>query len=176
MSRNDLSVHGVQGTLRVRQAAAATRVEAGEPMHSINSYTTGTSDLNVYILAVTDTPVIGTDKLGGVANKGSNPFSTGTIVVSEISLARPIPQVGVLRGNAETAGNIDTDAELLAILQDVVLIDVDTSGAPDGGELFTIKDTATADTSGLEIVDGNIAKGTLDTIVDNRAYRTDVST
>ncbi len=172
--RNDLSVHGMQGSLRVRQAASATRVEAGEPLHSINSYTTGTSDLNVYILAVTDTPVIGTDKLGGIANKSSLPFSTGTVVASEISLARPIPQVGILRGTAETAGNIDTATELLAILQDVVLIDVDTTGASDGGELFTIQDTASA-AAGLEIVDGNIAKGLLDTIVDNRAYRTSVS-
>ena len=169
--RNDLSVHGMQGSLRVRQAASATRVEAGEPLHSINSYTTGTSDLNVYILAVTDTPVIGTDKLGGIANKSSLPFSTGTVVASEISLA---PQVGILRGTAETAGNIDTATELLAILQDVVLIDVDTTGASDGGELFTIQDTASA-AAGLEIVDGNIAKGLLDTIVDNRAYRTSVS-
>lgn len=173
--RNDLSVHGLQGSLRVRQAASATRVEAGEPMHSIPTYSSGVSNLDVYILAASDTPVIGTDKFGGVANKGSQPFSTGTVVASEISLARPVPQVGILRGKAETAANIDTAAELLAILQNVVLIDYSATGASDGGELYTIKDVASADTSGLEIVDGNISKGTLDVIVDNRAYRTDVS-
>ena len=95
--RGDLQVVGMQGSLRVRQAASATRVEAGEPMHSLAALTTGTSDTNVYVLAAADSPVVGTHKLGGVANKGSQPFSTGTVVASEISLARPVAHVGVLR-------------------------------------------------------------------------------
>lgn len=169
--RNDLSVHGLQGSLKVRQAASATRVEAGEPMHSLAALTTGTSDVNNYVLAAADTPVIGTHKLGGVANKGSQPFSTGTVVASEISLARPVPYCGVLRGKAETAASIDTESEILGIIQDVTLIDYSATGASDGGELYTIKEADSgADTSGLEVIDGNAAKGTLDCIVVAAAY------
>ena len=169
--RGDLQVVGMQGSLRVRQAASATRVEAGEPMHSLAALTTGTSDTNVYVLAAADSPVVGTHKLGGVANKGSQPFSTGTVVASEISLARPVAHVGVLRGKAEVAAAIDTESEILAILQDVTLIDYNATGAVDGGELYTIKDADSgADTSGLEIVDGSVAKGTLDTVVVPSAY------
>jgi len=171
MSRNDLEVSGMFGTLRVRQAAAATRVEAGEPMHSLAALTTGTADVNVYVLAAADTPVIGTHKLGGVALKGSNPFSTGTVVASEIALARSIPYVGILRGKAEVAASIDTEAEILNILQDVTLIDYNSTGGDGGGELYTIKEADSgADTSGIEIVDGNAAKGTLDCVVVAAAY------
>ena len=175
--RNDLSVHGVQGTLRVRQAAATTRVEAGEPMGATISLTTGTADVNVFALVATDVfPTIGTNVLGGIAHKGSEPFGTGTVVANEISLARPVPQVGVLRGAATTRTNIDTEAELLAILHDVTFIDYNATGGTDGGELYTIIDTDSgSNAAGLEIVDGNIAKGTLDCNVDARAYRNEVS-
>lgn len=174
--RGDLSVVGLQGSLRVRQAASATRVEAGEPMHSLAALTTGTADVNNYVLAAADTPVIGTHKLGGIALKGSNPFSTGTVVASEIALARPVAWVGLIRGKAEVAASIDTESEILGILQDVSLIDYNATGGTDGGELYTLKEADSgADTSGLEFVDGNAAKGTLDVIVDGRAYRHDVS-
>ncbi len=173
--RGDLEVLGLQGTHLVRVAASATRFEAGEPMHSVATQTSGAASANVYVLAAADTPVIGTHRLGGVALKGALPFASGTLVAQEVPLARPVPQLGVIRGRAETAANIDTAAELLAIIQDYSLIDYNATGGTDGGELYTIKDAASADTSGLEIVDGDTAKGTLDVIVDNRAYRHDVS-
>ena len=40
---------------------------------------------------------------------------------------------------------------------------------------YTIKDAASANTSGLEIVEGNAYRGTLDVIVEPRAYRNTVS-
>lgn len=57
--RADLSVVGLQSTLSVRIAASATRFEAGEPLHSLAALTTGTADINTYVLAAADTPVIG---------------------------------------------------------------------------------------------------------------------
>lgn len=175
--RNDLSVHGMYGTLRVRQAAAATRVEAGEPMGAAITLTTGTADVNVYALVAADTfPTIGTNILGGVANKGSQPFGTGTVVASEISLARPIAHVGILRGRATTPGSIDTEAELLGVINDVTFIEYDATGASDGGEDYTINEADSgSNAAGLQIVDGNIAKGLLDCVVDARAYRREVA-
>lgn len=173
--RADLQVVGPQGTHNVRVAAASTRFETGEPLHSVATQASGAASANVYVLAAADTPVIGTHRLGGIANKGARPHLTGALVAQEVPLARPIPQIGLIRGRAETSGNIDTAAELLAIIQDYTLIDYNATGASDGGELYTIKDAASADTSGLEIVNGNTAKGLLDVIVDNRAYRHDVT-
>jgi len=174
--RGDLQVIGLQGTFSVRVAASATRFEAGEPLHSLAALTTGTADVNTYVLAVADTPVIGTHKLGGIALKGALPFSTGTLVAQKVPLARPVAGIGKIRGRAETAASIDTESEILGILQDASLIDYNATGATDGGELYTLKEgDSGADTSGLEFVDGNRVKGTLDAVVDDRAYRHDVS-
>lgn len=173
--RADLSVVGFAQTLPRRIAASATRYEVGEPLHCTGTFTSGVTSVNTYVLAAADTPVIGTYRFGGIAIKNPTPFNTGTLVAHETLASCPIPQVGRIRGKGETAASVDTDAEILAIIGDVTLIDYNSTGASDGGELYTIKDTASADTSGLEIVEGNAAKGTLDVVVDARAYRHDVS-
>lgn len=173
--RADLQVVGLQSTLQVRVGASATRYEAGEPLHSLAASTAGVADVNTYVLAAADTPVIGTHKLGGVALKGALPFSTGTVVAHTSHVARPVAWCGHIRGKAEVAGSIDSASELLGIIQDLVLIDHNATGGTDGGELYTIKVAASADTSGLEVVEGDIFKGTLDVVVDGRAYRHDVS-
>lgn len=174
--RGDLKVVGLQSSYRVRVAASATRFEAGEPLHSLAALTTGTADVNTYVLAAADTPVIGTHKLGGIALKGAEPFKTGTLVAQEVPLARPVAWSGVIRGKAEVVASVDTESELLGILQDASLIDYNATGGTDGGELYTLKEADSgADTSGLEFVDGNVAKGTLDVVVDGRSYRHDVS-
>lgn len=172
--RGDLTVSGIQTSRTVRVAASATRFEAGEPMHNLGALTSGVTSVNTYVLAAADTPVIGTHNFGGVALKGALP-TTGTLVAQKAHVARPVAWAGVIRGKAETAGSVDTASELLGVIGDVTLIDYAATGASDGGELYTIKEVAGADTSGLEIVDGNIFKGLLDVVVDGRAYRHDVS-
>lgn len=172
--RGDLTVCGPQTSISVRSSASATRWEAGEPLHSLATSSSGVSNVNVYVLAAADTPVIGTHKFGGVALKVALP-ATGTLIAQKTHIARPVAWAGVIRGKAETAASIDTASELLGIIQDVTLIDYAATGGADGGELYTIKETASADTSGLEIVDGNIFKGTLDVMIDGRAYRSDVT-
>lgn len=173
--RADLSVVGLQSTFRSRAAASDTRFEAGEPLHATGTFTSGASSTNKYVLAAADTPVIGTHRFGGIAIKGSLPFKTGTLIAQQNIMARPIAWSGIIRGKAETAANIDTASELLGIIGDATLIDYNATGAPDGTELYTIKDVASADTSGLEIMEGNTAKGLLDVVVDGRSYRHDVA-
>jgi hypothetical protein len=172
--RGDLSVIGKQFTRNRRVAAAATRFEAGEPLYSLATMSSGAASSNTWVLAAGDFPVLGTSTFGGVAIEGAEPKnSTGALVAQTATCACPVPHSGLLRGKAETAGNIDTAAELLAILNDATLVDYSATGASDGGELYTIKDTASADTSGLAIIDGNITKGTLDVEVVYNAYRID---
>ena len=171
--RADLSVVGIQTTRLRRIAASSTRFEVGEPIYSKATMSSGIASDNNWVLATEDFPTAGTHTLGGVAIKGSLPYKTGTLVAQTTICACPVPHAGLIRGKAETAGNIDTDAELLAILNDATLIDYSATGASDGGQLYTIKDTAGADTSMLAIIDGNIAKGTLDVEVYATAYRID---
>lgn len=169
--RADLQVRGTQVSTPVRIAASATRFEAGEPLHNLGTLTNGVSSVNTFVLAAADTPVIGTHTFGGVAEKASLPYKTGTIVAQWSFAARPIGSIGQLWGKGETVANFDTITELVGLLLDVTLIDYNATGGTDGGELYTIKDAASANTSGLQIVNGDIYKGLLGVIIDSRAYR-----
>lgn len=173
--RMDLSVIGFSQTLPRRIAASATRFVPGEPLHDVFTLTAGVSTNNVFVLAAADTPVIGTHRFGGIAIVESLPKTTGTLVAQTALAACPIPWLGRIRGKGETAASVDTDAEILLLVGDATLIDYNATGASDGGELYTIKEVASANTSGLEIAGGNAAKGTLDVYVDGRAYRNTVS-
>ena len=176
MAVKDLSIVGFTQTLPRRVAASATRFEVGEPLHDVYTLSSGLSTNNVFTLVAVDSPVVGTHRFGGVAIKGARPISTGTLIAQTAMCSCPVPQLGRLRGRALTIASVDTDAEILLLIGDTTLIDgADTTGAPDGGELFTIQEVATANTGGLEIVEGNAAKQTLDTLVDARAYRPDIA-
>lgn len=176
MARADLRVTGPQATVPRNVAASATRFEFGEPLHIASfSLATGTADTNVFVLAEADTVVIGTGRFGGIALEGAEPKnSSGTLVAQLVNCACPIPNAGFISGQAETVGNIDTAAELLALINNAVLIDHNSTGAADGGQLYTIHDDETADTSAFTIISGNIGKGILDVHIDPRAYRDDV--
>jgi hypothetical protein len=173
--RADLRVIGPQASFKRYLAASQTAIVAGEPLHSVATLSSGAANANVYVLAAADTPVIGTHKFGGIALKDSENAAAGTTLAQFLTTANPVPGVGRIVGKAETAANVDTLAELVAILQDATLIDYSATGATDGGQLYTIKDTASADTSGLEIVGGNIAIGTLEVTLAATAYRHDVA-
>lgn len=175
--RADLRVTGPQATVERNVAASATRFEFGEPLHIASfSLSSGVADTNVFVLVAADAVVVGTGRFGGVALEGAEPKnSTGTLVAQFVNCACPVPNAGFMSGQAETVANIDTASELLAIINDAVLIDYNASGGTDGGELYTIHDDASADTSGFTIISGNIGKGILDVHVDPRAYRNDIS-
>jgi len=173
--RGDLSVIGFSQNLPRRIAASATRFVAGEPLHGLGTYTNGVVNTTTFVLAAADTPVIGTHRFGGIAQKDALPLPSGTVVAHTTIAACPVPNVGRIRGKSEVTTTMDTQSELTGLIGDLTLIDYNATGAVDGGELYTIKDAASADTSGLEIVDGNPAKGTLDVVVDAHAYRHDRS-
>lgn len=169
--RGDLKVVGAQNALPRRIAASATRFEAGEPCHTDATLTTGAASSNTWVLAAADTVVLGTYTFGGVFVKNASPIDTGTLVAQTAMCSCPVPHLGRIRGRAATVANVDTDAEILAIINDVTLIYYSATGASDGGELYTIQDTAAADTSAFQIVEGDYVKQTLDVVVDARAYR-----
>src|SRR3990167_8422672 len=173
----DLKVIGPAAIWPRYLVAAGTSIKTGEPVHSVATSSGGVATANTFVLAAADTPIIGTHRFGGVANEDSLNNSAATPVVLEqfLNCAIPVPNVGRLRGKAETAASVDTLTELALLLGDFVLIDYAATGGSDGGELYTVKEAASADTSGLELVGGNTAIQTLDAVADARAYRLDVT-
>ena len=172
MALGDISVVGPQFSMERRIAASATRYEVGEPLYLDGAtYTTGTASSNVFELVDADAIVLGTDTFGGVAMSRARPLETGTLVAHTANSTNPTPGTGMLRAKAETAASVDTDAELLLIINDATLIDYNATGAADGGELYTIKEVGAADTSAFTIRAGNPAKSTLDVTIDVRGYR-----
>lgn len=173
----DLQVKGPQAVLKRYLVAAGTAIQAGEPTHSLGvTYSSGTVDTNTFVLAAADTPVIGTHRFGGVAVKRAL-LAAGVTTVAEqfLPCACPVPSVGRVRGKAETVASVDTIAEAGLLYGDLVLIDYSATGASDGGELYTIKQAASADTSGLELVGIDPATQFIEGTPHSRAYRNDVS-
>lgn len=177
MAKADLTVIGQTAFLPRRIAASATRFEVGEPIIQAGvTWTTGTASANVFTLAAIDIIVLGTDIFGGLVHKRAKPADTGTLVAQEITTANPYPNLSLIRGVAEVKGSVDTDTELLGIMQDFVFIDYNATGAVDGGELYTIKEADSGDdNAGFQLQTGNIVKGTLDVTTDLHCYRFDRS-
>jgi hypothetical protein len=176
MARGDLRVIGPAASWGRYVVSGGTAIVAGEPMHSLATLSTGAASVNTYVLAAADTPVIGTHKFGGVALRDSNNAAAGTVLEQYLTTSNPVPYIGRIRGKAETAASVDTAAEIALLVQDTVLIDYNSTGAADGGELYTIKEVASEDDHGLEIVGGNPALSELEVTIDARAYRHDVTT
>ncbi len=174
--RGDLSVIGPNAIFPRYLVSGGTAISAGEPLHCVGwTYTSGVTDVNTSVLAAADTPVIGTHLFRGIANENAELATVTTVKEQFLNTSNPVPQIGRIRGVAETAASVDTLTELALLIGDTVLIDYNSTGASDGGELYRIKEAASADSSGLELVGGNTAIQTLDVTVDFRAYRSDVT-
>ena len=169
MAKFNVSMVGVTGGARpYRVAASATRFYTGEPMMRTPSYTTGASDVNT-VVVVTDTkPRVATDEFVGIAAKDAEVNASATVIAHTTQVGVPIPYVTIMRAKAKTAASVDTDAELVGILNDLVDFDL-TAG------VYTIDQTAASNASALQIVNGNIQKQTLDVVVDARGMRTVIS-
>ena len=173
--RMDLNVVGLANVLPRRVAASATRIEPGEPIiQAAVTWASGVATSNTFTLAAIDILVVATDIFGGIATRRSRPVPTGTIVAQTLFASCPVPHIGRIRGKSETTTSWDTDTEVLGFINDFVLIDYSATGAPDSGELYTIK-TPAADTSGFQVVEGNAAKQTVDIVCDPDVYRFDRS-
>ncbi len=167
MAHADISSVGIDGGNQPRRVAAgATRYYAGEPMNNLSTLSSGAASVNTVVVLTDTKPRVATDWFQGIA--AIDAPGTGTLVAHTTYVTVPIPWVTRLRGKAKVAANVDTDAELLLVLFDAV--DFDLTSA-----VYTIDDTAASNASGLNIVNGNTAKSTLDVLVDVRAFRYAIS-
>lgn len=169
MAKADITTVGIDGGNQPRRvAASATRYYAGEPMNNLSTYTNGAASVNTAVVMTDTKPRVATDNFIGIAALDGVVNSAGTIVAHKASITVPIPQITRIRGRAKTAANVDTDAELILILNDY--LDFDLTAA-----VYTIDDTAASNASGLMCIDGNPAKSTLDVVTDGRAMRISIS-
>jgi len=180
LAKADLRVVGPAAIFPRYLVSGGTKILTGEPIHNLGTLSSGALTVNTMVRAAVDTPIIAaittsTHKFGGIANEDAELVAAGTVKEQFLNSACPVPNIGRIRGKAETEASVDTLTELALLIGDAVLFDYAATGASDGGPLYTIKNTASADTSGLEIVGGNTALSTLDVVVDSKAYRTEVS-
>src|SRR3990167_2689451 len=174
MAKADLRAVGITaGVTRHRVAASATRTYAGKPLKSTLPYTTGvaTAAGNTVAQCADNEPIIGTDEFRGICSQDFTTTSiTDTTIIAHYTEAISfIPYATKVRGQAETKANIDTQTELTGVLGDLTRFH--RSSAP----VYRIQAGGEADTGGLQIVDGNISRGTLDCFVDARVMRSDVT-
>lgn len=159
MAKADISIVDAGGVnvtqgRNFRTEAGATDILAGEPVMI------GGTDNN-YVIPVADAgPTVGTDRMIGVAQNNSDHTASADGVVQVYMVH---PNVTVLRAKAEDPTAIDTDAELLAILNDSKVFALNAG-------VYTVNETvADATANGLLVVDGDIANGTLDFILKEGA-------
>lgn len=165
-ARPDMNVIGLNaGVRRFRTDAGDTVINAGEPANFGGALTSGAAADNYANPCATGDPAVGTDQFAGIAADGGTNTASADGVVD---ITRPIPHCSLIRGKATTAANIDTDAELLALLHDAVTFDLNSG-------VYTIDENDGANAGGLMIMDGDIAKGTLDVEVDARVMRNSVA-
>lgn len=154
MARGNIQVVKQGGdTVKFRTDAGSTAILPGEPT------IIGGGGNNYAIVLVDAKPVIATDEFLGIAQSEGTQTSAldGTVLIDV-----PQPNKTVYRAAAKDKTLIDTDAELLAILNDNVLFDLTSS-------TYTIDTAVDGNTAGLMIRDGDIVKGTVDVVVKERA-------
>lgn len=165
----DLTMIGFSvGARQFRVAASATQFFAGEPVNFAGTLSSGAASVNTVVALTDNKPVIGTDSFVGVAAQTVALNSSGSVLAQKILVEVPVPNLSIIRGKAKVASNIATDSQLLGVLWDVVVFDLTTA-------VYTIDETAQANTGALTILNGDTIKGTLDVTVDARAMRYAVS-
>jgi hypothetical protein len=146
MSRNDISVHLnlIQNAPAIPFAteAASSAIVCGEPVKL------GGTGNNFVVLLANGDPEISADVVAGVASTDSTHTASANGVVDVV-----LPNTAVWSCKATTPANVNTAAELLAILNDRVTFDL-------AAGVFTVDENEGDDSDhGLRIVGGNINTG-----------------
>ncbi len=171
MAANDLKVlKSKYGTEMFRTEA---NVLVGE-MPGGDAAIVGGTGTNYAAIMVNGGPTRGTDIFIGVTESSPN-NRANTASVDGLQSIQLVGAGTCLQAKATTPGNINTDAKLLAILNDVT--NFDRSAATLAGTL-TIDETNTtaakSSTLSLTIVSGDIQKGTLRVYVNSGFFESNI--
>ncbi len=167
MASNDIKV--IKSKYGVEQFRTEANVLVGAGAG--DAYIVGGTGTNYAALMVNGGPTRGTDIFIGISESGASNTAALDGVVN-IQLVGPGT---ILVGRATTAANINTDAKLLGILNDVT--NFDRSAATVAG-LLTIDETNTtaakSSTLSLVIISGDITKGTLRVAVQTGFFASNI--
>ncbi len=155
MAKGDIIIREPKITSTTRYATIATAsIKSGEPI-------VRTSGTAAVAAAADGTPVVDTDELVGIAAGDSTDTATaaGTIDVYVFNGGE------ILEIKAETSTNVDTDAEIAALMNDNLLLDLT-------GSDYTIDSTAHSALNGLTVVGGNSQRKSLYLRVKSRVTMT----
>lgn len=160
MAKNDVKIVDAGGanvvpTRTFKTEANATAIKVGEPVKI------GGTGNNYVIPLATGDPEIGTDRMVGIAASASTQTASAD---GEVEVYVVTPGVTVMRAKATTAANVDTAAELLAILNDSVTFDLTST-------VYTVDEDEgdDIDVHGLLIVGGNVDEQTIDFVLKSGA-------
>ena len=158
MSKGDVRIidaggHNVVPVYQMRVEAAATAILAGEPLKR------GGTGSNYAIPLATGDPEISADLVIGISAGLSSETASADGLVD---VYMPLP--GIIYGCAATTkANVDTDAELLALLLDRVAFDLT-------GAIYTVDENeGDAAAHGLLIVGGDIETGEMEFMIRHSA-------
>jgi hypothetical protein len=167
MARNDIKVvkdPGPTVTYQSEDRTASSQTVAYLPGEPLKVGGTGT---NFVLALATGDPLVATDEFVGICRKASTETSTadGEVEVTSIGATT------VLRGQATTTTNMDTAAELVALIGDWIAMDVTGAGTNGPTGVFTFDENEGTDPNvhGIKIITGNVVKGSLDCVVHPNA-------
>lgn len=154
----DTGGHNTVPTLRFQTDAAATIIEKGMLLKL-------TSNGSPYVTPlVTGDHTIGTDT--AIVGLAAGDSTHTSLVDGYIDVYMPLPGI-VYEGYATTVANIDTQAELDALMGDRVGIDV--SATTSAGDWTVDEDEGESQTFAFMLVGGDAEKGTLKFIIRSGA-------
>lgn len=144
MAKNDIKVVSQDlPVITMRTEAAATAIYAGEP---VKIGGTGTN----YAVPGADAEPNTTTLQMGIAVSDSTQTATAD---GTVDVALFVPGA-LFEGQAKSAAAIDTEAELLGLINDLVAFDLTSSS-------YTIETASAASTNGLRILGGDVETGTI---------------
>jgi hypothetical protein len=149
MARNDITLflpgESYVPSIPMKTEAAATAILVGEPVQI------GGTGNNFVIPMANGSPIVGTDVVAGIAASDSNHTASANGII-QVYLPS---DSAVWACQATTPANMDTVAELTAILNDKVTFDLT-------GAIYTVDENeGDGSTHGLRIVGGDISTGTV---------------
>ncbi len=167
MAANDIK------TLKSKYGTETFRTEANQQLgiQPGDALMVGGTGTNYAVLVTDGTPARGTNVFIGISESAA----TNTASLDGVINIQLVGAGTILQGRATTATNINTDAKLLGLLNDVT--DFDRSASTAVG-LLTIDEASTtagkSSTLPLTIISGDIIKGTLRVAVQSGFFESNI--
>ncbi len=162
MSLNDLKVIKHPGYTRVYKAEDTDTSDLSVSMKPGEPAKIGGTGSNFVTLLISGDPVALANEVVGIVRKESTETATAD---GEVDITLILPVKTVVRGRAQSAGNIDTANKIAALQYDWVTFDIVAGG---GAVTINENEGSDRDVHGLCMIDFDVLEGTIDVIFSAR--------